>query len=333
MSYTSENRFPSSTKKSEIIRLIKLLGYKNHGSYESEKLGRVDEYHWFDDDDYKSWYGVELSIYKDRDEFCVGTRTNITRSYYDLSHQNETIRTLRKFFGGSFITDEGKNRYLHPDSNPPEPAQSGCHLAYQRFGANIISAMIYLESRDFPQHKKEPIGLLWVDNKNPWIISNNLQLPYFVALLEDYFKSTFIALLRYSDNKNSFLKNGRLSPEHLSQISEGNRRIEESITELMPFQNISTICKNFKQLDKSIDFASILREPFRRRKQSLFTSIEIMVDKRHNIIHRGMIDTSLNNNAIKKIIFDLEASVVKCYKHLTKARGWQYDKWWLGNQV
>ena len=235
MSYTSENRFPSGTKKSEIVKLVELLGYKRYGSFNGEELGRIDEYHWFNDDDYKSWYGVELSIYKDNDEFCVSTRTNITRSYYDLSHQNETIRTLRKFLGGSFTTDEGANRYLHPGSGPPEPAQSGCHLAFQRFGANIITAMVYLQSRDFPQHKKEPTGLPWADDKNPWIISNNLQLPYFVALIEDYFKSTFIALLRYSENKSSFLKNSRLSSEHLAQISEGNKRIEESIRFLNRF--------------------------------------------------------------------------------------------------
>jgi hypothetical protein len=109
-----------------------------------------------------------------------------------------------------FVTDEGKSRYLHPNNPAPKPEQSGCHLAFQQFGDNIIKASIYLSNRTFPNTKKEKGGLEFLDQMNPRLLSNNLLLPFLIASIEDYFKSTFIALLKYSNNKEMFFKNARI---------------------------------------------------------------------------------------------------------------------------
>lgn len=334
MSYESVNRLATNTQKRDILELVRLLDYQKSGYLRSDEVGKIEEYYWFDEKDYRSWSGVELSIYNEEGVSCVSTRTTVSRSYYDLIHQNETIRLMEKFFGGTFETDEGKNRYLRPRSGPPTATQAGCHLAFQHFGSNLISAKIYFREKDFPKSPIPKKANIYVLGKmSPWLVSNNLLLPYLVAILEDYFKSSFIALLRYSNKKDSFLKSGRLSSDHLEQISDEKLSIEEAIAENLPFQRISAICKNFKAIDKRIDLASALRKPYRGRKVSLYETIERLVNLRHSFIHRGQIDPSLSDKVIAYYLNDLQVSIIRCYKHLTKVNKWPFEQWWAAGKA
>ena len=150
-----------------------------------------------------------------------------------------------------------------------------------------------------------------------------------VAILEDYFKSSFVALLTFSDRKESFLKSGRLSSDNLLQISKGDKTIEQAVAEGLSFQNIAAVCKHFKSLDKRIDFAAILRKPYRRRNQSLFSNLEIIISKRHDLIHRGLFDLSISDESVNRILYDIELSVIRCYRHLTDIYNWEYEKNWF----
>ena len=114
MSYCSSNSLAPGTRLKDVIEFLQLLRYRPEGSIASEEVGRLRCFHWFDDVDYHSWSGVELSVHEDHGTLHVETRTPIGRSYYDLTHQNDTIRLVKKHFGGSFVTDEGRGRYLRP---------------------------------------------------------------------------------------------------------------------------------------------------------------------------------------------------------------------------
>lgn len=172
-------------------------GFKYLGIWDGEELGKIKSYHWFEHKDYKSTYGVELSVYSHNNKLYVTTRTNVSRSFYDLEHQNKTIKLLRKHFGGSFTTDEGKGRYLQPRSGPPEPAAAGCHLAFSSFGSNLIRARQYFDSRNFGEKKQESTGIYWLDRNNPRLLSNNFIITFLVSISEDFWKSTYVALLVY----------------------------------------------------------------------------------------------------------------------------------------
>ena len=163
---------------------------------------------------------------------------------------------------------------------------------------------------------------------NPRLLSNNLLLPYLVSTMEDYFKSTFISLLRYSKKKDSFLKNVRLSSNHLVKISNGDLTVEEAVTENLPFQRISAISQHFRTIDPKIDIAGILRKPYRRRKKKLFDEIEEFVEKRHAFIHWGEMDTQFSDKSLKKLMKDLETSIIRCYKFITSHYGWGFDQGW-----
>jgi hypothetical protein len=246
-----------------------------------------------------------------------------------LEQQNRTIRSLKRRFGGTFETDIGKGRYFPLDGGPPTPAQAGCHLAFQRFGEGFIKADIYLMHREFPQEQWKHIGKFeFLDQMNPLLLSNNLLLPYLVSVLEDYFKSTFVALLRYSDRKELFLRGAWISSEHLLKISSGESSIEVVIAETLPFQRLSAICQHFKSLEPNLDLAGTLRKPYRRRKKSLFETLEEMVLRRHAFIYQGKFDTSFDNTEIERTLDNLEESVVRCYRRITDYYRWEFDQGW-----
>jgi hypothetical protein len=136
MSYSTENFIPASGAKRDITRILELMGYAHSVTYLHDKEGEVDGYEWFDKQDYRSWSGVSLGISQKRGEWCVSTTTSIGRSFYDLQQQWETAAILKRMFGGRKRTD-GKN-WIRPLATPPTPAQSGCYLAFDRFGHNLI---------------------------------------------------------------------------------------------------------------------------------------------------------------------------------------------------
>lgn len=334
MSYSSESELGPGAKLKDVLEFVSLLGYRYTGKLNSEEVGPISCFHWFDEKDYRSWSGVELGIYQRGSTVTVDTQTSAARSYYDLEHQNRTIRLVRKHFGGTFHTDEGSGRYFHSESDPPAPAASGCHLAFQRFGSNLITGHVYYMRRNFtgPQ-PRAPSGIYVLDKHNPWIISNNLLLPFIVAIIEDYWKSTYVALLRYSDKKEAVLKAGRLTAEQIAAVSEGATTVEQAFAETLSFQRVTMACKHFLLLDPKLDFAGVLRKPYRQRKKSLCESLEEMTELRHEIIHRAEVSDRVTDDYLVGLIHDLQIAIDRCYRHLTKKYGWVYDQWWHAGKL
>jgi len=329
MSYESENTLPEKTSLTDVKELIDSLGYEKIYRPKVKGDDEIAQYYWYERDEYQSWSGVELSIYKIDGVLIIYTRTSIGRSYWDLEKQNTSIKLLKKRFGGYFTTDEGKNRYFHTEGKPPSPQQSGSHLAYQRFGSNLIKADIYLMNRNFPNKQWDKTGVFeFMDQMNPRLLSNNLLVPFLVSTMEDYFKSTFISLLRSSKKKESFIKGIRLSSNHLVRISNGELTVEEAVAETLSFQSISAISQHFKAIDAKIDIAGALKKPYRRRKKKLFEEIDEFVKKRHAFIHWGEMDTQFSDKELMKTMKDLEDSITRCYKMITKHYGWEFEQGW-----
>jgi hypothetical protein len=237
VSYESENVFSQSTRISDVREFVKLLGYEKIGVWKFEGQ-KFEDYRWFERADYKSWTGVELAIYKSNDgSLALSTRSTVSRSYYDLEQQNFTISALHKRFGGTFSTDEGIRRYMRPEAGPPAPAASGCHLAFARFGSNLIRAARYLEINASTHVQKTDILLkqLGMDHRT---LSCNMLVSFFVSIVEDYLKSCFVALLKYSEKKESLLRNARLQGDQLNRISNEEISIEEAVAESMSFQRM-----------------------------------------------------------------------------------------------
>jgi len=64
-----------------------------------------------------------------------------------------------------------------------------CSLALH---VDLVRMRAYLDSRNFKKSvKTKPSGLDFIDSTNPLLISNNLILPYLIAVWEECFRALF----------------------------------------------------------------------------------------------------------------------------------------------
>jgi hypothetical protein len=152
-----------------------------------------------------------------------------------------------------------------------------------------------------------------MDERNPRLLSNNLLIPYIIAVWEEYFRSTFTATLKNVDKREAVLKKSRLSHFQLEQIAVGKKPIEETISECFSFQRPSQIGENFKMLDSKLDIAAALRKPYRRRKSPLYDSLEALVEGRNAFVHAGEMDSSLYDEALNRTLTDIVEAVDRAY--------------------
>lgn len=314
MSYTSTSELPKSTSLANVREVIELLGYTRI-TKEARLPNMVGSYFWFDNEEYKSWTGVELQIYRKRGRITVDTRSRMSRSYWDLRHQNKTLKLVRDLFGGNFQTDAGRNRYWYPDEPPPAPLSSGCYLARWRFHNALGKARVYRMTRKLEGDvaKSKPTGFLFMDAMNPRLLSNNLLIPYVIAVWEEYFRSTFAAALKYANRREAVLKKARLSHAQLEQIASDQKPIEQAISECFSFQRPSAIGEHYKLLDGRLDLAAALRKPYRRRKITLYDSIEALVEGRNAFVHAGEMNLTLYDKELESTLADIVEAVDRAY--------------------
>ena len=96
MSYESVTKLPHTSRVQDVQEFLKLLGFRLLIRPSFRVEGEIAQYYWFEEIAYRSYAGVALSIYMDKDgQLAVYTRTVESRSYYDLEQQNRTIRSLK----------------------------------------------------------------------------------------------------------------------------------------------------------------------------------------------------------------------------------------------
>lgn len=183
-----------------------LLGYQRHGTYAHLGKPKVLSFSHFEDKDYRSWEAVELSIEAGENGVSVRTRTRMGRSSYDFEFQNRTVAEFKRRFGGKTWKDGPHGHGYDPGPAVP-PAASGCFLSMRQFDWHFSRLDRYLAAREQPKLNDSMVAAekTWplLLETNPEVFSNNLLVPYLVSALEEYFRSTYIALLRYSDKKPS----------------------------------------------------------------------------------------------------------------------------------
>ena len=246
MSYETTNFLPKGISKQQAAEFAKLIGYCRNGNYGHLGMPEVVSLTYFEQKDYKSWNSVELSIglSEEKGVVYVHTRTRIGRSHYDFQMQNRTVREFRRRFGGTAIKDGGDGAVYDPGP-PVQPAASGCHLAIQRFDWNLTRVNHYIHTGSFsascPSHSA--IEKIWpvMRELNAEVFLSNVLATYLVSALEDYFKSTYIALLAYSERKSAILKGVRISGDRLAQISSGDLSVEQAAAETLPFQRLTAV--------------------------------------------------------------------------------------------
>ena len=204
------------------------------------------------------------------------------------------------------------------------PPEAGCYLAFERFQNNIQRAILYVDARTFAPAYSDPKRLKIADMLNPRLFSNNLLLPYLVSAIEDYFKSTFVALAKHSDAKETLFRNARITADRLVTVAAGEARIEEVVADAMSFQSLAAICNHFRAADKRIDYAGVLRRPVARR--SLYGAVEVVIARRHALIHHSELDLAFEDSLAARAIDDVFSAVRKCHEHLLSVEEWTAAK-------
>ena len=164
-------------------------------------------------------------------------------------------------------------------------------------------------------------GFDFIDDLNPRLLSNNLLVPYMIAVWEEFFRATFAACLRYSKQREAALKRAKLSHADLEKLAIGSVQVERSVAEFFSFQRPSAIAEAFKLLDPKLDLAAPLRKPYRRRRVSLYDSIEVLVEQRNALVHAGDISLGLFDKQLETTMTDLTEAINRAYNYIAKHYG------------
>jgi hypothetical protein len=151
-----------------------------------------------------------------------------------------------------------------------------------------------------------------------------------VSIVEEYLKSCFVALLKYSPQKERFLRGIRLRSDQLARISDGQESVENAVAETLSFQRISIACKNFEGIDKDLDLAAQLRKPVKERPDhpNLFDKLEGLAEKRNRFVHQASLDMDLNDVSAKQMLHDLSIAMTRVQAVILKRYKWEFEKTW-----
>ncbi|PJZ70817.1 hypothetical protein CH373_18385 [Leptospira perolatii] len=316
MGHDSLNRLPK-LKRLKLEEFIFLMGY--------EKVS-PGFYFYYKDDNYRHYQAVHLSIDdSDRNVTKIFTRTNVWCSTSDLAVQNRTIRLLKERFGGSFATDDGEGRYFKIYGKDRENDEAGCYLAYERFLQMVQSIEYYVRIIDQGTKGQVPRDKFFMDTlgiHHPLNLSAGMAIPFLLSALENYFRSTYIALIKYKANE-SFFRKSQIHRNEIIKLVKEESDLFESLSQSVSFQNISSLCNAFKEIDNRINLEKILKIKYKKSNQTLYDYFHNFFEKRHKIVHRFEFEAGYD---LEKFSFELKRiklGTKKIYYHLIKVFKWQ----------
>ncbi|MEG0893621.1 MAG: HEPN domain-containing protein [Oscillospiraceae bacterium] len=318
MSLTSTNKLPKSTVLDRVIQIVEWLGYDTYDINQDIPY-QVGNYGWSGNKQLESFVGVELQIYQKDSVITVDTRTRAGRSYWDQKQQNKTIKTLKDFFGGSFVTDDGKNTLFEENEEEPTLLETGLYLQRWMYH-NDMGKLRILDMNTQAMGNPKLTEIPWLDEHNAKIILNNLKIPYLVGAWEKYLKSTFVVLLKCSSDREKIFKRllnkTKLLPDYLESISKNNETVEWLLAEWLSFQRPKTIIENYQMLDSNIDINGIFANTSNKQQKSLFEKIDYVIDIRNNIAHAAIIDVTLTDDVINQYTQDFVGVADSIYRCL-----------------
>ena len=295
-----------------------MLNYKKIRR-QSKAKDEIGHFIWFHTDPYKSWTGVELTINRYEDCIFVSTRSRISRSHWDLEHQCKTIKNIYDFFGGYFVTDIGKNKLWKPSAKAPSDLASACYLAHWNFRNNIKKAQWYMSNRNIKENSQSNKLLNFIYREfDPTLLSNNFIIPYLIAIWEDFCRSVFVAVLINSNKKEANIKKLNFNSTQLEKILIQNKSIETAIAENFTFQRPSKISEIFKIIEPKLDLSATLKKPIKRRRETLYETIEMLIELRNDFVHKGTINHDFKTNRVSQIITNLDKAAAHIYDDVAK---------------
>jgi hypothetical protein len=326
MGWDGTSFLAKGTKPAEVGSFLEAIGFVKVKPHRGDLIKKVGYYKPDDDPDHKYLNGLYVEVTANPEGPRVWTRANISRTRNDRDLHNWTLRQLRGRFGGHWQSDFGRNRYFTDDAPNIAGAECACLKAFHYFHASRIRASLFLSNQRFDDETWYPIkNLTIIDAMNPKLVATNVIVPFLVSAIEEYFRATYVALLRFSEKRSNIFKNAKITEAELIAIGQGHMTVEQAVARWRSFQDMRRITESFGELDKRINVHAVLSKPYNRRKESLYQTFERLIEMRHALIHRAELDVTYLPTHVTRDLDSVDAGVKRLYKAIIAAQGWDPD--------
>lgn len=302
--------------------LVVLLKYK----LEKDENGH-DYFYYFNDHDYLIYSGIRITLEK----VAKGIEIEVSISddfinVGDIEYANFTINMLSRYYQITFLRSKSfsNSRSFSEQIIVRKGAESGCYMAFEgfQFHSYKLEKMLYL--RQFPSIPEgyDPYYKFY----HPRDYMNTMMLPILVSTLENYLRNTFIALFRYSLEKDKVLK--KLSNRFIFDIVgvlDGDEDIYKIIANNFSFQNIHRVHELFRILHNQINFIGIIKQ-LNIEGQYEGDPISRLIELRHKVIHHAIRFRDYKDEMILEDIMIFRKLVNTFYREICKIFNWRFEE-------
>jgi hypothetical protein len=297
-----------TTKMKDVLEFLSLLGFEKYDHY---------RYFYFDIKS-REQISSAWAMVLNNEPIEVHVQISDEHTIKDFEILNRSIRQLRKRFGGYFISNLGKNRYLQYDGVVRRKSEAACYIAYLYFKNDVKILYDFLSILKNSESKYDSI---YVDS-SPLISSTNIGLPFLITIMEDYLRNTYIALLTFSSFKKEIFKNSKIDNSELFEALQSNSGVEEVFARSKSFQSINRIDESFKELIKKLSFSDTLKKYYPKR--NYLDKLNQIIEKRHKIIHRFQLNYKYSIGDFERDLILIEKIVKVFYNRIITLQNWHH---------
>jgi len=345
-------QFPNAASKLELLSCLKELGYTvGENVFLNLPVGTVHLY-WSEPEDFKSTRGVDASVFpvdgkakeiwETGSDWGLRTRTSMWATSFDQEFQNQTVKTIRKKFGGHFYNDHyGKGRYNVIKRTKSTPSSRGVYATFFRLDGDLHLLESAIPDAQIEKIHSASAGMIDVkdttglDEKtkkfvefsklfDPSRIVYNALVPFLVAVIEHFFRECFEIVLKYDTRAMDRVlkKDSRVLLREAVAIQKGELSVERVVSNAYSFQNVDSIRKAYSEV-LNIEVLKALRG--RRRignKLPLMESfLRDLISTRHRVIHHLEVYKALDRKGFLALIEGTRTLLTLSVKQIERALG------------
>jgi hypothetical protein len=314
------------TSLEDLENFLAMLRYEKLSQSKFDIEHRYKRFSYLSNIPYESLQGVLFTICTKKKKLELYGRNNIWCNNADKQYHNYTLRELKKYFGGHFKSDYGRNRYFPLNSFDRKKDEAGCYNETSRALSSIQKLSILEWSLQEPQRPVQTDHFIWMNDFHPHVIFANIAISYILSVIESYFRRIYVVLLTFSDKKADLLKASQIKTSDLIEISEGTLRVEEAFANTLNFQGVKAICENFDRLDQGLGIRQAINKKHGRRKESFAQFIDRVAAHRHEAIHQNIQYLDYDLNALLKDARFCKILILAIYKKITVTKDWLYEE-------
>ncbi|WP_251553991.1 hypothetical protein [Neobacillus muris] len=314
--------------KKEIEEIIYSLGFQRT-EYENT-------FFWYDKS-FISTRGCWFSYTFDEDVQINGTTKNCKticctntksgRSYDDFQKQLDTIKEIEKRYGGVVYSDDELG-YFENDLPRLSRTEIACGFVYVTYQTNLIMVKELIEDVDLDKIKGlRELGVPPFFQKN--FLRNNVLLPFFVSILENFLKSFLYGYIQTNEEAQNkiYKKKANISYSVVKEIIDGQKNIIDIEIAEYSFQNFNSANRAYKEYANIDLFKDILigELSLKGEERKLISVLQEMIDSRHKLIHEANLNYELDKKMMELYYQALELLGSNIVRFLKEKRNVSID--------